>query len=50
MRSHTKYLMMNVPARMDFVKITDEVARAIEESRIQEGRALRAYFSIRAHH
>ena len=32
MRSHTKYLTMKVPARMDFVNITDEVVSAVNES------------------
>jgi secondary thiamine-phosphate synthase enzyme len=40
MRSHTKYLTMNVPARMDFVNITEEVVEAVEESRVKEGMCL----------
>jgi secondary thiamine-phosphate synthase enzyme len=40
MRSKTKYLTMNVPARMDFVNITDEVAAAIKESGVREGLCL----------
>jgi len=40
MRSHTKYLTLNVPARMDFVNITEEVAKAVGESRVQEGLCL----------
>ena len=40
MRSHTKYLTMNVPARMDFVNITDEVTAAVAESRVREGLCL----------
>jgi secondary thiamine-phosphate synthase enzyme len=40
MRSNTKYLTMNVPARMDFVNITDEVAAAVKESGVREGLCL----------
>ena len=40
MRSHTKYLTMNVPARMDFVNITSEVEKAVEESGVSEGLCL----------
>ena len=40
MRSITKYLTMNVPARMDFVNITDEVAAAVKESGVGEGLCL----------
>ena len=40
MRSNTKYLTMNIPARMDFVNITDEVAAAVKESAVREGLCL----------
>ena len=40
MRSNTKYLTVNVPARMDFVNITDEVALAVKESGVREGLCL----------
>lgn len=40
MKSLTRYLTMNVPARMDFVNITGEVQRVVEESGIQEGLCL----------
>ena len=40
MRSHTKYLTMNVPGRMDFVNITDEVVAAVAESGVREGLCL----------
>ncbi|MGO9450680.1 MAG: secondary thiamine-phosphate synthase enzyme YjbQ [Candidatus Binataceae bacterium] len=40
MRSKTKYLTMNVTARMDFVNITDEVIIAVEESGVREGLCL----------
>ena len=40
MKSHTTYLKMNVPARMDFVNITDRVAAAVRESAVREGLCL----------
>ena len=40
MKSHTRYLTLNVPTRMDFVNITDQVQEAVEESGIQEGLCL----------
>jgi secondary thiamine-phosphate synthase enzyme len=40
MRSNTKYLTMKVPARMDFVNITEEVAAAVKESGVREGLCL----------
>jgi len=40
MKSHTVYLTMNVPARMDFVNITDQVANAVRGSNIREGLCL----------
>ncbi len=40
MRSHTKYLTMNVSERMDFVNITDEVIAAVTESGVREGLCL----------
>ena len=40
MRSNTKYLTVNVPARMDFVNITEEVAAAVKESAVREGLCL----------
>jgi secondary thiamine-phosphate synthase enzyme len=40
MRSHTKYLTMNVPERMAFVNITDQVEQAVQESGIREGLCL----------
>jgi secondary thiamine-phosphate synthase enzyme len=40
MRSNTKYLTMKVPARMDFVNITDEVAAAVKESGVRDGLCL----------
>jgi secondary thiamine-phosphate synthase enzyme len=40
MRSLTRYLTMNVPARMEFVNITEEVRAAVQESGVQEGLCL----------
>ncbi len=40
MLSHTKYLTMNVPARMEFVNITAEVKSAVQESGVREGLCL----------
>ncbi|HZO14683.1 MAG TPA: secondary thiamine-phosphate synthase enzyme YjbQ [Polyangiaceae bacterium] len=40
MKSHTHYLTLNVPARMDFVNITSEVEREVQKSGIHEGLCL----------
>jgi secondary thiamine-phosphate synthase enzyme len=40
MKSHTKYLTFNVPARMDFVHITPDVQDTVTESGVQEGLCL----------
>lgn len=40
MRSHTKYLTLNVPERMDFVNITPKIRHILQESGIQEGLCL----------
>jgi len=40
MKSYTKYLTMNVPERMGFVDITEEVEDAVVESKIKEGLCL----------
>jgi secondary thiamine-phosphate synthase enzyme len=40
MLSHTKYLTVKVPERMDFVNITGEVEKALKESRVREGLCL----------
>ncbi|MFW9926706.1 MAG: secondary thiamine-phosphate synthase enzyme YjbQ [Candidatus Thorarchaeota archaeon] len=40
MKSHTKYLTFNVPARMDFVHITHDVQHAVKESGVKEGLCL----------
>src|SRR3989441_5891731 len=40
MRSHTQYLTMNVPARMEFVNITPDVEKAVSASGVREGLCL----------
>ena len=40
MISYTHYLTMNVPARMDFVNITPQVAEAVRQSGVREGLVL----------
>jgi secondary thiamine-phosphate synthase enzyme len=48
MRSHTKYLTFNTKKRRDYLNITDEVARAVAESGVQEGFALVSAMHITA--
>lgn len=40
MRSTTRYLTLEVPARMDFANITPDVARIVAESGVSEGLCL----------
>jgi len=40
MKSYRKELFFNIPARMDFVNITAEVAECVRESGVKEGLAL----------
>ena len=40
MKSHSEELTFEVPVRMDFVNITNQVVRALEKSGIQEGLCL----------
>ncbi len=40
MKSHTGYLVMNVPARRGFVNLTPEVERLVRESGVEEGLVL----------
>ncbi|MCJ7440611.1 MAG: YjbQ family protein, partial [Thermoanaerobaculaceae bacterium] len=40
MKSLTRYLTMNVPTRMEFVNITEEVTEAVRESGVREGLCL----------
>jgi secondary thiamine-phosphate synthase enzyme len=40
MKSHTTYLALNVPARMDFVNITPQVEECVRVSGVQQGLCL----------
>lgn len=40
MKSTTRYLTFEVPARMDFVNITPDVADVVRESGVREGLCL----------
>ncbi len=40
MKSLTKHLVFNIPARMDFLNITSEVETLVRESGVQEGLCL----------
>jgi len=40
MKSHTRKIVLEVPARMDFVNITGEVEQAVKESKVREGLCL----------
>ncbi|MCA1615998.1 MAG: secondary thiamine-phosphate synthase enzyme YjbQ [Acidobacteria bacterium] len=40
MKSHTRHLTFNVPARMGFVNITTEIEREVVESGVSEGLCL----------
>jgi len=40
MKSHTTYLTMDVPTRMDFVNITSDVEKAVAGSGVKEGLCL----------
>ncbi len=40
MKSHTEYLTLNVPERMDFVNVTREVEREVGRSGVREGLCL----------
>ena len=40
MKSFTKYLIFNIPARMDFLNITDQVDECVGESGVKEGLCL----------
>jgi secondary thiamine-phosphate synthase enzyme len=39
-KSHTEYLTLNVPARMDFVNLTPRVEEAVRKSGVAEGLCL----------
>jgi secondary thiamine-phosphate synthase enzyme len=40
MKSYTEHLTFNIPARMDFVNITGDVAECVRKSGVQEGLCL----------
>jgi secondary thiamine-phosphate synthase enzyme len=40
MKSHTEYLTFRIPARMDFVNITEQVEAAVAKSGVREGLVL----------
>lgn len=40
MKSHTKYLHIQTPKRYDFLNITDDVQKAVQESGVKEGLVL----------
>jgi secondary thiamine-phosphate synthase enzyme len=40
MKAHTEYLTFNVPARMDFINITDQVEEIVAKSGVKEGLCL----------
>lgn len=48
MKAHTKYLYFNTPRRRDYINITDEVTRCVEESGVQEGLVLVSAMHITA--
>ena len=48
MRSHTRYLTFETPERRQFVRITDEVREAVEESGVEEGMVLVSAMHITA--
>jgi len=48
MRTHTVYLWFNTKQRREFVRITDDVARAVKESGVKEGMVLVSAMHITA--
>ena len=48
MKAHTKYLTFHTKRRRDYINITDEVARAVAESGVDEGLALVSAMHITA--
>ena len=48
MRSHTDYLWFETKMRQEFVRITDEVASAVEKSGVKEGMVLASAMHITA--
>src|SRR4051812_47542950 len=48
MKSHTDYLWFQTQQRRELVRITDEVARAVDKSSVQEGMVLVSAMHITA--
>ncbi len=48
MKSHTRYMTFNTDDRREFVRITEDVQRAVDESEIAEGMALVSAMHITA--
>lgn len=48
MKSHTEYLWFNTKKRQEFVRITDEVAAAVNKSGVREGMVLVSAMHITA--
>lgn len=48
LRSYTKYLVFNTPKRRQFIHITNEVQKAVDESNIKEGFVLVSAMHITA--
>jgi thiamine phosphate synthase YjbQ (UPF0047 family) len=48
MKAHTVYKTFNTPERREFVRITEDVATAVEESGVQEGMVLVSAMHITA--
>lgn len=48
MKSHTKYLWFNTKKQREYIRITDEVAEIVSESKIQEGFCLVSAMHITA--
>jgi secondary thiamine-phosphate synthase enzyme len=48
MKTHTDYLFFNTSQRRDMVRITDEVAKIVEKSGVQEGMVLVSAMHITA--
>mgnify|MGYP000372966152 FL=1 len=48
LRSYTKYLLFNTPKRRQFIHITNEVQKAVDESNIKEGFVLVSAMHITA--
>ena len=45
MKSHTHYLILNLPSKMGFLNITSEVEKALVVSGVRDAAAIAARFS-----